>query len=818
MLAPRNALVSNLNYVHLQHVSLGVHLSLRPELMENSITKDPGKGVTGHHHLWKDIADSVEVDANSNDPSIPCQCCDKHSEHMSPCLENSEDNLEANICEELPSPFDLPSSPLSASSPSSNSSSSSDFTLDESPASMYYKEFVEDGLETPDQQPDIIPLDAAMENSLSHETNNPTILPPPSTPEESKTHSTATTTSIEKGHATTLDANCNDVSGLQPSPSPPTSGCLSCDEDAIQRTETLDNTSKSTEIQEVTHSTWPFLEDDELLPGLVLHGHVNTQSPRKTITSFNELAQKRRRGSGVGPSQQTKKDKSDWLIVFSPDSENPPQYNLSLAAGKEVTTFREMKYRSTLSKQSAQQAKFQTSGNMGPQKTACVENEFPHLSDREMWLEIPRTVENGSHHPNENGSHRQKEKEQRVLCSHTLCPRLFAPLVSLSPGLLVTIGFSVDNVIRHFNSSRNQVKKAQLGDSRLSPELGYLLLNGLCPSLYKLLADGLKPFQKDVIIGSRRLSPWNLVETSIKPGTSQMIQDAGTHTRSTSSAVSSPTAIEVFSLNPTGHYSAFYGSSAFLMLAATSQPELFDELLLILQPLSALNFHVDLLFEHHHLPLQDLPESHQLHSYGQMVSDPWGGRSLKHILHWGEQLAHNLDTPGENCSPTADSPEESTRNWWQHLSQASRIYIPSRKDSFSLAHLMNGISWGTTEPGKVEEASLPVKPESTQSRAQEEPPQIKEEGILTAQRPSSWLPPNISIFGLAKKPPPPERIPSSAADPGALCDHTSTDQDQLTFKKDDVLQLLSTVDEDWIRCRHGRDTGLVPVGYTSLIL
>uniref|UniRef100_A0A8C5PJH9 RUN and SH3 domain containing 1 n=1 Tax=Leptobrachium leishanense TaxID=445787 RepID=A0A8C5PJH9_9ANUR len=428
MLAPRNALVSNLNYVHLQHVSLGVHLSLRPELMENSITKDPGKGVTGHHHLWKDIADSVEVDANSNDPSIPCQCCDKHSEHMSPCLENSEDNLEANICEELPSPFDLPSSPLSASSPSSNSSSSSDFTLDESPASMYYKEFVEDGLETPDQQPDIIPLDAAMENSLSHETNNPTILPPPSTPEESKTHSTATTTSIEKGHATTLDANCNDVSGLQPSPSPPTSGCLSCDEDAIQRTETLDNTSKSTEIQEVTHSTWPFLEDDELLPGLVLHGHVNTQSPRKTITSFNELAQKRRRGSGVGPSQQTKKDKSDWLIVFSPDSENPPvneltatafyqgaheQYNLSLAAGKEVTTFREMKYRSTLSKQSAQQAKFQTSGNMGPQKTACVENEFPHLSDREMWLEIPRTVENGSHHPNENGSHRQKEKEQR---------------------------------------------------------------------------------------------------------------------------------------------------------------------------------------------------------------------------------------------------------------------------------------------------------------------------------------------------------------------------------------------------------------------
>uniref|UniRef100_A0A8C5PJF7 RUN and SH3 domain containing 1 n=1 Tax=Leptobrachium leishanense TaxID=445787 RepID=A0A8C5PJF7_9ANUR len=419
--------------------------------------------------------------------------------------------------------------------------------------------------------------------------------------------------------------------------------------------------------------------------------------------------------------------------------------------------------------------------------------------------------------------------------------------------------------------------EAQLGDSRLSPELGYLLLNGLCPSLYKLLADGLKPFQKDVIIGSRRLSPWNLVETSIKPGSTlrlfrtisrfSQLRDPQRRFNAFIFGLLNTKQLDIWisHLHQThSHYSAFYGSSAFLMLAATSQPELFDELLLILQPLSALNFHVDLLFEHHHLPLQDLPESHQLHSYGQMVSDPWGGRSLKHILHWGEQLAHNLisgvplkDTPGENCSPTADSPEESTRNWWQHLSQASRIYIPSRKDSFSLAHLMNGISWGTTEPGKVEEASLPVKPEcptdldgetnSADNRDKYIKPDARNEALNQSNEEwgiwlgnlfganstqdremekkrvkSSWLPPNISIFGLAKKPPPPERIPSSVCQQRlsvrALCDHTSTDQDQLTFKKDDVLQLLSTVDEDWIRCRHGRDTGLVPVGYTSLIL
>lgn len=52
----------------------------------------------------------------------------------------------------------------------------------------------------------------------------------------------------------------------------------------------------------------------------------------------------------------------------------------------------------------------------------------------------------------------------------------------------------------------------------------------------------------------------------------------------------------------------------------------------------------------------------------------------------------------------------------------------------------------------------------------------------------------------------------------ALCDHTGAADGHLSFQKGDILQLLSTVDEDWIRCCHGNNTGLVPVGYTSLIL
>lgn len=63
--------------------------------------------------------------------------------------------------------------------------------------------------------------------------------------------------------------------------------------------------------------------------------------------------------------------------------------------------------------------------------------------------------------------------------------------------------------------------QAQLGDSRLSPDVGHLVLTTLCPALHALVADGLKPFRKDLITGQRRSSPWSVVEASVKPGESR---------------------------------------------------------------------------------------------------------------------------------------------------------------------------------------------------------------------------------------------------------------------------------------------------------
>lgn len=52
----------------------------------------------------------------------------------------------------------------------------------------------------------------------------------------------------------------------------------------------------------------------------------------------------------------------------------------------------------------------------------------------------------------------------------------------------------------------------------------------------------------------------------------------------------------------------------------------------------------------------------------------------------------------------------------------------------------------------------------------------------------------------------------------ALCDHSAAGPDQLSFQRGDVLRVLATVDEDWLRCGRDGAEGLVPVGYTSLVL
>ncbi|XP_006861620.1 PREDICTED: RUN and SH3 domain-containing protein 1 isoform X4 [Chrysochloris asiatica] len=383
-------------------------------------------------------------------------------------------------------------------------------------------------------------------------------------------------------------------------------------------------------------------------------------------------------------------------------------------------------------------------------------------------------------------------------------------------GLLIAVSASVDKIISHFGAARNLVQK---------------------------------PFRKDLITGQRRSSPWSVVEASVKPGSSTRSLGALYSQISRLAPLSSSRSrFHAFILGllntkqlelwfsslqeDAGLLSLLYLPTGFFSLARSGCPSLSTELLLLLQPLSVLTFHLDLLFEHHHhLPLGPSTAS------ASPDPPPALQQTMQALLHWGGRLAQSLrGTSGEApLGPTDSRNPPTTGSWWEQLTQASRVYTSGGTEGFPLPR------WGPRHHGTAaegtQERSLPTEAAAPGrgmwlGRLFGVPggPMETESGTLKSRRPSSWLPATVSVLALVKRgtlpeTPSPEELDTSSprlAQPHravrALCDHTAARPDQLSFQRGEVLRVIATVDEDWLRCGRDGAEGLVPVGYTSLIL
>uniref|UniRef100_A0A803JLD5 RUN and SH3 domain containing 1 n=1 Tax=Xenopus tropicalis TaxID=8364 RepID=A0A803JLD5_XENTR len=440
--------------------------------------------------------------------------------------------------------------------------------------------------------------------------------------------------------------------------------------------------------------------------------------------------------------------------------------------------------------------------------------------------------------------------------------------------------------------------QAQLGDSRLSPELGYLLLGGLCPSLYSLLGDGLKPFQKDVIVGRRRLSPWSLVEGSVRAGAGPLHSLLGNVSRL--SELRDPQRrfnAFIFGLLNTKQLdlwisllhesyaactSSLFAPWGFLPLAATTHPA-------SCSPCSAspATFIMWTAFEARTTTLHRGTNPQRTHygTRGPSCTPPPGGFSAGYSQLGG--LAATTDwhpVPQKDACPTsppkscgqAPSPDFTPRgSWWGHLSKASRSYLPPTRETASHWNKLanwggrgeeaeGSSSWGQKAPDII--APVPNAPPTGQMEAptpsgegwgsggaaeqQNEPhivPNTEDwsnwlghlfgakpsptQGKKKSRLPSDWLTPPVRVLDLIGLPSPSEKaqrvgpVPEERKEESrpersvrAMCDHRGSDRAQLSFRKGEVLELVGTVDEDWIRCRRGNESGLVPVCYTSLIL
>ncbi|PNI90549.1 RUSC1 isoform 6 [Pan troglodytes] len=796
MLSPQRALLCNLNHIHLQHVSLGLHLSRRPELQEGPLSTPPPPGDTGGKESRGPCSGTL-VDANSNSPAVPCRCCQEHG----PGLENRQDPSQEE--EGAASPSDPGCS--------SSLSSCSDLSPDESPVSVYLRDLPGD--EDAHPQPSIIPL----------EQGSPLASAGPGTcsPDSfccSPDSCSGASSSPDPG----LDSNCNALTTCQDVPSPgleeederaeqdlPTSELLEADDGKIDagKTEPSWKINPIWKIDtEKTKAEWKTTENNNT--GWKNNGNVNSSwksepekfdsgwktntritdsgsktdagkidggwrsdvseepVPHRTITSFHELAQKRKRGPGLPLVPQAKKDRSDWLIVFSPDTELPPSGSPggSSAPPREVTTFKELRSRSRAPAPPVPPRDppvgwalvpprpppppvppRRKKNRPGLQPIAEGQSEEGRAVSPAAGEEAPAAKEPGA----------QAGLEVRSSWSFAGVPgaqRLWmaeaqsgtGQLQEQKKGLLIAVSASVDKIISHFGAARNLVQKAQLGDSRLSPDVGHLVLTTLCPALHALVADGLKPFRKDLITGQRRSSPWSVVEASVKPGSS---------TRSLGTLYS-----QVSRLAPLSS--------------------------------SRSRFHAFIL----------------------------GLLNTKQLELWFSSL------------------QEDAGSWWEQLTQASRVYASGGTGGFPLSR------WAPGRHGTAAEEGAQERPLPTDEMAPGRGlwlgrlfgvpggPAENENGALKSRRPSSWLPPTVSVLALVKRGAPPEMPSPQELEASAprmvqthravrtLCDHTAARPDQLSFRRGEVLRVITTVDEDWLRCGRDGMEGLVPVGYTSLVL
>ncbi|XP_030048673.1 AP-4 complex accessory subunit RUSC2 [Microcaecilia unicolor] len=288
-------------------------------------------------------------------------------------------------------------------------------------------------------------------------------------------------------------------------------------------------------------------------------------------------------------------------------------------------------------------------------------------------------------------------------------------------GLVKAVNTAVDLIVAHFGTSRDPGVKAKLGNSSVSPNVGHLILKYLCPAIRAILSDGLKAYVLDMIIGQRRNLPWSVAEASTQLGPSTKVlhnlynkisqcPELTNHNMRFNAFIFgllNIRSLEFWFNHLYNHEDIIwthYQPVGFLSLSHSVCQALFEELLLLLQPLSLLPFDLDLLFEHHLLQMgrEQQQKKEQLrvkqglqlsvHSTLQLMrtragSEDSGGWSPTErvsqspgVEKAAEERAKRVgaaagESEKEEAKKVGEAKRDKQAGWWYQLMQSSQVYI-----------------------------------------------------------------------------------------------------------------------------------------------
>lgn len=496
--------------------------------------------------------------------------------------------------------------------------------------------------------------------------------------------------------------------------------------------------------------------------------------------------------------------------------------------------------------------------------------------------------------------------------------------------LVSAVSVAVEAILAQFSASRTVVQKALSGDSTINPSLGRLVLQCLCPALHSLLTDGMKPHQSDLIAGRRPNSAWGLVQASTRPGPKpQALFTLQVRVGELPQLRQSKHRFNAFLLgllnsklldswlshlqSCSDMLETYYYPTSFMRLSLTACQPLYEELLLVLQPLSLLTFNLDLLFQHHHLeaeslrpevPSPPLQEAAFQQSTNAPQSKVTGSRYIDSLaeVDFGspENKAAKDATPSPASNPKNDvsgvSPSTDAEPikapvafektspqllWVQEKEMVGLLPPNIEEENFAQQAgqvIQQGwgamIRWGgrlsqnlaelnlsaaKTEDIKADLPNLHAEAGSDYAPVSggvpvpwglgrlfgaSKSPSSPTSYTAPTRRPSQWLAPGVTaltrmvssnstpILRRVLKPQGESELelekeegeamemkdkPRPLRSVRTLCDHSGTGS-ELSFCRGEELVVLGGVDQDWIRCRQGDKEGLVPIGYTSLIM
>uniref|UniRef100_A0A8C2D5C9 RUN and SH3 domain containing 2 n=1 Tax=Cyprinus carpio TaxID=7962 RepID=A0A8C2D5C9_CYPCA len=270
-------------------------------------------------------------------------------------------------------------------------------------------------------------------------------------------------------------------------------------------------------------------------------------------------------------------------------------------------------------------------------------------------------------------------------------------------GLVKAINTAVDLIVAHFGTSRDAGVKAKLGNSSVSPNVGHLILKYLCPAIREILHDGLKAYVLDLIIGQRKNQPWSPSTRVLHSLFSKVSQycELTNHSMRLNAFIFgllNLRSLEFWFNHIYTHediIAAHYHPWGFLPLSQGACQPLFEELLLLLQPLSLLPFDLDLLFEPHQLQKgeEHVRRKEQLCSARQGFDQ--SDRSTFQLMREGGGWYCEKEKRKER---DGDGAKQRNRQagWWYQLMQSSQVYIDNSAEGSKF------VKWEKRRKGGVE--------------------------------------------------------------------------------------------------------------------